>query len=80
MIRTFITSNQNNTNVTLQLPDDYLGQELELILFKKQEGLITEKKEASVKLSDKYKGVFTEEDSKSFNNHTDQMREEWSNT
>ena len=33
-----------------------------------------------MKLSEKYKGVFTKEDSKSFNEHTQSMRKEWDNT
>ncbi len=32
------------------------------------------------KLSDKFRGVFTKEDAKSFNDHTEQMRKEWDNT
>ena len=32
------------------------------------------------KISDKYRGVFTKEDAKSFNEHTQQMRKEWENT
>jgi len=32
------------------------------------------------KLSDKYKGVFSEEDARSFNEHTQNMRGEWDNT
>ena len=31
------------------------------------------------KLSDKYRGVFSKEDAKSFKDHTQQMREEWNN-
>ena len=44
MIRTVITPTQSNYTVALEFPDDYLGQELELIVFKKQEGLVAEKK------------------------------------
>lgn len=80
MIRTFITPTQSNFNITLVFPHDYLGEELEVIVFKKQEGLITEKNLNPRKLSDKYKGVFSKEDSKSFNDHTHQMRKEWDNT
>jgi hypothetical protein len=80
MIRTFITPTQNNYNVALEFPDDYLGQELELIVFKKQEGLVAEKIVSPIKLSDKYRGVFTKEDAKSFNDHSQQMRKEWDNT
>jgi hypothetical protein len=80
MIRTFITPTQSNCNVTLVLPEDYLGEELEVIVFKKLEGLVSEKKLNPVKLSDKYRGVFSKEDAKSFNEHTQQMRKEWDNT
>lgn len=80
MIRTFITPTKSNYNVTLDLPEDYLGQELELIVFKKQEGLIIEKETTPKKLSNKYRGVFTKEDAKSFNDHSQQMRKEWDNT
>ena len=80
MIRTFITPTKSNFNLTLELPEDYLGQELELIVFKKQEGFVSEKKNPSVRLSEKYKGVFSKEDAKSFNKHTQQMRKEWDNT
>jgi hypothetical protein len=32
-----------------------------------------------IKLSDKYRGVFTKEDAQDFDNHTQQMRNEWNN-
>jgi len=34
----------------------------------------------TIKLSDKYKGVFSKEDAKSFNEHSKTMRKEWDNT
>ena len=77
MIRTVITPTQTTYNVALVFPEDYLGEELEVIVFKKQEGLVIEKKLNPIKLSDKYRDVFTKEDAKSFNDHTQQMRKEW---
>lgn len=79
MIRTFITPTQSNYNFALEFPEEYLGQELEIIVFKKQEGLVLQKKDSNIKLSEKYKNVFTKEDSKSFINHSLQMRSEWEN-
>jgi hypothetical protein len=79
MIRTFITPTKSNFNLTLEFPDDYLGQELEIIVFKKQEGLVIEKETTQKKLSEKYRDVFTKEDAKSFNDHSQQMRKEWNN-
>ncbi len=35
---------------------------------------------ARIKLSDKYKGVFSKEDAESFNKHIHTMRTEWDNT
>jgi hypothetical protein len=35
--------------------------------------------ESTVKLSDKYKGVFTKEDAHSMDNHVENMRGEWEN-
>jgi hypothetical protein len=80
MIRTFITPTQSKCNVALVFPEEYLGEELEVIVFRKKEGLVIEKTLNSIKLSDKYKGVFSKEDAKSFNDHTQQMRKEWDNT
>jgi hypothetical protein len=36
--------------------------------------------ENKTKLSEKYKGVFSKEDAKSFDKHTQTMRKEWDNT
>jgi hypothetical protein len=80
MIRTFITPTNSNFNLVLEIPAEYLGQELELIVFKKQEGLPQNEKSNTDKISNKYRGVFTKEDAKNFNDHTDQMRKEWTDT
>ena len=50
-------------------------EELQLIKVLKENFVPTK-----TKLSDKYRGVFTKEDAKSFNEHTQQMRKEWENT
>ena len=42
--------------------------------------VLKENIETATKLSDKYKGVFSKEDAKSFNDHSQQMRKEWDNT
>lgn len=36
--------------------------------------------ENTIKLSEKYKGVFSSEDAQSFDNHTQKLRKEWENT
>lgn len=37
-------------------------------------------KSSPIKLSDKYRGVFSEENAKNFNEHTQTARKEWDNT
>lgn len=49
-------------------------EELDLIKVLKENISVT-----TTKLSDKYKGVFSKEDAKSFNEHTQTMRKEWDN-
>lgn len=39
-----------------------------------------EKRTSKKKLSDKYKGVFTEEDANDFDKHVQTMRDEWKNS
>jgi hypothetical protein len=39
MIRTYITPKQTNCHIELNFPKEYLGEELEIIVFKKNEGL-----------------------------------------
>ena len=77
MIRTYIKPNKSKHNITLELPDDYLGEELEILILKKQEGLVQLNNESATNISDKYRGVFTAEDAKSFDKHTNAMRKEW---
>jgi hypothetical protein len=39
MIRTYITPTKSICNIELNFPKEYLGEELEIIVFKKAEGL-----------------------------------------
>jgi hypothetical protein len=74
MIRTYITPTENHINVPLDLPDDYLGQELELIVFKKQEGLAKEKTKTT--MAD-FWGSISDETAKKLHENVTKMRNEW---
>lgn len=43
MIRKTVIPNTTNFNVALDFPKDYLGEEVEIIAFKKEEGLLEKK-------------------------------------
>jgi hypothetical protein len=78
MTKTIITP-QNNT-YTLAIPNNYIGKKLEILVYALDE--VAEEQNLNpkkVKLSDKYKGVFSMKDAKSFDEHTQQMRTEWNN-
>jgi hypothetical protein len=77
MIRTFITPTKSKYNLVLDLPEDYLGQELELIVFKKQEGLAEDKKASPKKSMADFSGILSENDYQSLKAHTEQARKEW---
>lgn len=77
MIRTIIKPTKSKHHITLELPQDYLGEELEVLVFKKQEGLQASKNLKTKNLSEKYRGAFTKQDAISFDQHTSKMRGEW---
>jgi hypothetical protein len=64
----------------LDLPEDYLGKELEIIVLKKEEGLVNANTNPPIKLSEKYKAVFSKEDASIFDEHTKAMRTAWNNS
>lgn len=74
-----IITPQNNT-YTLAIPNKYIGKKIEIVVHEleevAEEKVVTPKK---MKLSDRFRGVFSAEDAKSFNEHTQQMRTEWNN-
>ena len=47
MIRTIITPDKSTVNISLSIPESYIGEEMEVIAFTKKEGL--EKSEMSDK-------------------------------
>jgi hypothetical protein len=49
------------------------------LVFKKNEGQIEKIAIKEIKLSEKYRNVFSNEDANSFDKHTKSLRNEWSN-
>jgi hypothetical protein len=68
MYRQIFTPNEQTDNIQLTVPREWYGQ-----IDKPQQ-----KANVKTKLSDKYRGVFSIEDAKSFDEHTRIMRREWS--
>lgn len=77
MIRTVIKPTKSHHSFTLEIPQDYLGEELEVLVFKKNENLKDGENLKIEHLSDKYRGVFTKKDAIEFDKNTKKMRSEW---
>jgi hypothetical protein len=74
MVRTLLTPQQQN--ISIQVPKDYLGRQIEVLLYPIDE-LIEEEKEQTPNNAAKYKGIFTKEEGKKFNEYIKQARDEW---
>ena len=74
MIRTLVIPKHNHMKLDLNFPEDYLGQEVEIIAFRKQEGVLGVKSKNT--MAD-FCGVLSEGDYKSLKIHTGQARSEW---
>lgn len=78
-LRTFVTADPDGI-ITIHVPEEYRQQSLEVIVLRLNDFLPPESSASESpkrKISDKYRGVFTKADAQSFDNHTQQMREEW---
>jgi len=73
MIKTILTP-QNN-NVYLSIPNNYIGKEIEILLYAKEE-LTTNKPKEKKKFSD-FNGILSEDDYKSLKSNSEQAREQW---
>ena len=70
MIKTIVTP-QNN-KLSLSIPDSYVGKEIEVLLYAKDE-LVEEKAKPKKSMAD-FSGVLSESDYQSLKEHTEQAR------
>lgn len=73
MIKTIVTP--KNNRLYLEIPNKYIGREIEVLLYAKDE--IIEEKAKSKKTIADFSGVLSESDYQSLKSHTEQARKEW---
>ena len=73
MIKTIVTP-QNNS-LYLVIPNNYIGKEIEVLLYAKDE--LEEEKIKPKKTMANFTGVLSEQDYQSLKLHTEQARKEW---
>lgn len=73
MIRTIVTP-QNN-NILLSIPNNYIGKEIEVLFYAKEE--LEEEKIKPKKTMANFTGILSEKDYLNLKSHTEQTRKEW---
>jgi hypothetical protein len=73
MIKTIVTPQNNKLH--LSIPNSYIGKEIEVLLYAKEE-LAEEKLKPKKSMAD-FCGVLSENDYQSLKQHTEQARKEW---
>lgn len=76
MIRTVVTPTQSRCSITLEFPENYLGKEIEVIAFQKEEGMIKEKPKKT--MAD-FWGAISDETAKEMHNEAVKSRNDWEN-
>ena len=76
MIRTFVIPTQSNYKVTLDFPEDYVGEEIEIIAFKKHEGLKEESLSKPYNM-ERFRGILTFEEADQLQEYVKTSRKEW---
>ncbi len=72
MIKTTIIPQNNSLNFTI--PDNYIGREIEVLLYAKDE---LEQEIKPKKTMADFSGILSENDYQSLKSHTEQARKEW---
>lgn len=76
MIRTTIIP--DNHNVSLLVPDDYIGEQVEVLIFKTEEARSIKSEEKPLQLKpSQLRGFLSEETAKAMQEYVTQSRNEW---
>lgn len=74
MVRTVIVPKKNTIQVSLTIPDDYIGKEIEILAYSKNEGLINKNKTKS--MAD-FLGILSDKTAESLREQVSKTRDEW---
>ena len=73
MVRTLLTPQQQN--ISIQVPQNYIGRQIEVLVYAVDE-LTTQEKTPTPNNAARYKGIFSKEEGKKFNEYLQQARSE----
>lgn len=73
MIKTILTP--LNKNIYISIPNNYIGKEIEILLYAKEELITNKTKEENVFFD--FKGILSKEDYNSLKSNTELARNQW---
>ena len=73
MIKTVVTP--RNNNIQLSVPNSYIGKEIEVLLYARDE--INEEKPVKINNAARFKGLLTQEEAEKYHQYLKQARSEW---
>ncbi len=74
MIRTVIVPDKNTIQVSLTIPEDYIGKEIEILAYSKNEGLVKKNKTQSMA---NFLGILSDKTAESLREQVAKTRDEW---
>lgn len=75
MVRTFVTPTQQY--ISIAVPQNYVGKKIEVLLYAVDEPVGEEKTTAPNNNAAQFKGIFSKEEGREFNEYQKQAREGW---
>ena len=73
MVKAIVTP--HNNTVVISVPNNYIGKELEVLLYAKDE--VADEKVRKTGNAAQYKGLFTKEEGEKYRQYLKQVRSEW---
>jgi len=77
MLQAIITSEKNNLDISVALPEDYIGKPLHVLIFKEDEVKNATPPNLSGKKPSDFFGTLSEEEGEKFMDYVTQSRKEW---
>ncbi len=73
MIRTIVTPQNNNIHLTI--PNNYIGKEIEVFLYAKEE--LVEQKQTKVNTASHFKGLLNNDEADKYHTYLQETRNQW---
>lgn len=77
MVQTIVRPKESSFDMTVSLPNDYIGKEVHVLFYIDEEIKTTTSTVVSKKKPSDFFGILNEEEGEKFDNHINKIRTEW---